>query len=209
MDQAETLADDHPGVQRLTPVVAVIGGVRPFREGVEAAVLAAGLGLVEYGSDLLTEDDIAIACCSDESVWRAASLLATKCLVLCVICDLDIATYKRALDLGAAVVHEDVASDTIAACAAALHRREVVLPQMVAQQLSRSAAAPYLLPGTQGLSGLDRRVVELYVGRHTWREIADLLGYSPRTLQRRVQHVKMTIGAATRDELAAKLALRV
>lgn len=180
----------------------LVGGPHTFQDAV-AAKMGQGNWL-EVGPSSDKErhlEHVSIVYCSDQDAWEVALKRVVDCPVMCVITRLDPFLYQRALRRGCGVAWSDGSTEVITLAAQATARHEVLMPRIVAQVLADSADLRSTGQQHFEIDDFEEKLLVGYANRLSWRELADELGYSQRTLQRRLQHLKLKAGVRTRAEL--------
>lgn len=141
----------------------------------------------------------------EDADWSIIERLSglPEVLVVVLTPDLSVEQFARALALGCdGVVHSDTTAETIVSVIESVLRGEVVLPVGVAQLMAKTMRQEMIESPTFSADEL-QLLRELAVGS-TVVELARQIGWSERTLRRRLQSVYIKLGATNRSQAIAK-----
>ena len=174
-------------------VEAVSARFRSRDVEVRRAEPAVALGL---GDECFDPGDAVLVYCESEGDWGVLESLAGAAVVA-VLPDFDRSAMIRTLAAGACPVHLRTSSEIIVESALAAASGEALLPMGLAQSLAvtaEAAATPADLDTTESA------LVSALALDHGIARMARELGYSDRTIRRRLQTLYVKLGVATRGE---------
>lgn len=175
---------------------AVVGTIPVLRDVVDKAATSPGPGLLLRPAAPPTEVDVTVVLCDRKTRWqRVAQLAGDLHPVVAVQVALDLAVYRRALALGAAVVDQAAPPTTILQVVRGVIQSEGLLPIEVARFLAaRPSNSPYLAPR-------ERTVLMLLAQGLSMAKVAATLHYSDRTIRRLVQGLHLRFGTNSKIAL--------
>ena len=195
--------------RRLSSVVAMeavtlLGGPPLYIEAVSAqlrnqgvevrlAEPATALALGEEGSD---SADVVLVYCESDNDWAVLESLAGA-PVVAVLPTFDKAGMIRALAAGTCPVHLRTSSEIIVESARAVASGEALLPMGLAQSLAAQAQAAEM---PAELDPVETALVSALALDLGIAKMARDLGYSDRTIRRRLQSLYVKLGVATRGD---------
>jgi DNA-binding NarL/FixJ family response regulator len=195
------LADDHAMVRR---GLRMILDAEPDLE----VVAEAGDGVEAVAQALQADIDVAVL---DVSMPRLTGLQAAREIArqrpavrILMLSMHDNEEYLfEALSVGASgyVLKSAVDQDLVSACRAALRGEPFLYPAAVTTLIRSHLERRRDEPGHDPLSPREREVVKLIAEGHSGREIADVLGISPRTVERHRANLLGKLGLQDRVEV--------
>lgn len=192
--------------------MSIVGGPTPYREALAARVAERGWRVVadppsgrggdagagETSSAGSNGATVAVHYCDSEAAWArlAESVGAGHLGCVAVIMRLDPVLYRRALVMGAGVVHHDTSTEIMAQVVESAGHGEALLPMPVARQLA--AAADDDASGAAALDELEVELLRGVVGGETVLALGQRFHFSERTIRRRLQSVYFKLGVDDR-----------
>ena len=141
--------------------------------------------------------DAALMFCETETDWESVAVEATRNPTAVVLPQLSVDLIAQALRLGAGAVHIDTSTEIIVDVHEAAMSGEALMPLTVAQHLAQRWVP---MGNLLGLSSEEQVVAESLAAGTTIQQLADTLGYSDRTIRRKLQGISLKIGATDRYE---------
>lgn len=141
----------------------------------------------------------------EDSDWSIVERLSGLSQVLTVVLtpDLSVEQFARALAVGCdGVVHSDTTAETIVSVIESALRGEVVVPVGAAQLMAKTMR--YEAIESLALSADELQLLRELAAGSTVVELARQLGWSERTLRRRLQSVYIKLGVTNRSQAIAK-----
>lgn len=186
------LADDHPIFRRgLVDVLRSTPGLQVLKDVADGT---AALQAIRELQPMVAILDVQMPGATGIDVARQLQreLSSTNLVFLTMFNDED--TLREALDLGArGFVLKDGAVEEIVGCVrTVMAGRHFISPAISGYLVRRSEAARQLTEQKTGLAALtsgERRILKLISEDRTTKEIADLLGLSPRTIETHRQNI--------------------
>lgn len=182
----------------------MLGGPPLYVEAVSAQLrgqgldvrMAAAAAAHSNNSEGLVDADVVLVCCESDGDWEVLESF-TGAPVVAVLPDFDHAAMVRALAAGACPVHLRTSSEIIVESARAAASGEALLPMGLAQSLAVKARAAEM---PAHLDPVEAALVSALALEQGVARIACDLGYSDRTIRRRLQSLYVKLGVATRGE---------
>lgn len=182
----------------------MLGGPPLYVEAVSAQLRAQDVEVeindhaaISEASDRGTEDaDAVMIYCESEADWSHLKRLEGR-HVVAVLPDFGMSGLIRALAAGVCPVHLRTSSEIIVETARAAASGEALLPVGLAQSLAVKAQATEM---PAGLDATELDLVSALACNHSIPRMAHSLGYSDRTIRRRLQTLYVKLGVATRGE---------
>ncbi len=157
--------------------------------------LVSGIGGERF-SDASEHSDVALVYFESDDDWEVIESLAGVPAVA-VLPDFHYAGVIRALVAGFCPVHLRTSSEIIVESARAAACGEALLPMGLAQSLAAKAQAA---EPPAGLDPVETELVSALARNHGIARMARNLGYSDRTVRRRLQSLYVKLGVATRGD---------
>ena len=186
------------------------GGPAPYREALTARLVergwivpsdppGTGSSAVDDGPGTAAGSTVIVHYCDAEAAWeRVATSIGTHALgVVAVILTLDPELYRRAIALGAGVVHHDTSTEIMAQVIESAGHGEALLPMHVARQLVRTGDGP-AASDANVLSDIEIGLLRGIVEGQTIAALADEFHFSERTVRRRLQSAYLKLGVDDR-----------
>jgi DNA-binding NarL/FixJ family response regulator len=175
--------------------VVLVGAPEPFREAVADRLEEREHELLGTASP--DDGDVVVIYCNSEPAWGLLNEALVAGPTLAILTNLCLDDYRRALVAGAGTIYHDMPASAVVAAIEATARWETLLPVGIAQQLAGRVHIDHAdfdltIPETELLGALADGV--------TVAELADRLGYSDRTLRRRMQSLFVTLGVENRHQ---------
>lgn len=182
----------------------MVGGPPLYLEAVIAQLRSHGAEVVaqspESSDDILREHlsdvDAILMYCESEGDWERIEMHDGR-PVVAVLAHFNIHDLIRALAADACPVHLGSSSELIVNTARAVAEGAALLPMGVARRLAVSARATEM---PAGLDSVERKLVSALADGDSVARMAGELGYSDRTIRRRLQVLYVKLGVATRSE---------
>ena len=189
--------------------VLIVGGPAPYREALTARLASRGQSVtteppIEEAPAALHQvvppgATVAVFHCATESDWErlAGSDDAGYLGRVAVIVQLEAALYRRALSMGAGVVHHDTSTDIMAQVIESAGHGEALLPMQVARRLMDEPSASESLDAIT-LDHLETELLRGVVEGETIVSLGERFHFSERTIRRRLQSAYLKLGVGDR-----------
>ena len=168
-----------------------------YLEAVSTQLLAQSIEIAPNND--ATELEVADAIllyCETEADWDRLSAFSSHHLVA-VLPDFNLDGLVRALAAGASPTHLRTSSEIIVATAQAAAAGEAMLPMGLAQNLALRARASET---PKELNAIELRLVAALANGHSIVQMAEELGYSDRTVRRKLQSLYVKLRVSSRAE---------
>jgi len=175
----------------------ILGGTTPLREAIQTAfgVQVDGESVTSLADALDTAVVVVVATKPEhwDNLERHANNDSGTC-VIAVLPELDTGNFVKAFRLGAdGAVWEDTPTSHLAAVTRAALRKDVVLPQPVFTAILTNQQNGF---DSDGLDPADLEILDHLSKGRPQPQIATDLGYSKRTIQRRIANLCLALGAS-------------
>lgn len=180
------IADDHPVFRR--GLVDALKSDPEVKVVQEAGDGEAALELIQQGKARVALLDVRMPKANGLDIARAVQARNLAVLVVMLTMADDEATFSEAMDLGVKgyVTKESAVTDILNCVKTVASGKHFVSSSLAGYLIQRRAGVLALQDQKSGLSNLtpmERRVLQLVAADHTTKEIAALLGTSPRTVE--------------------------
>lgn len=181
-------------------LVSIVGGPVPYREALSTRMVDRGWRVItDAPSDSERSAAVVVHYCDTESGWSDVETTAASDAlgVVAVIMTLDPALYRRALSVGAGVVHHDTSTEIMAQVIESAGHGEALVPMHVARQLvTERDTAPST--GVAALTTLESDLLRGVIDGETMVALAERFHFSERTIRRRLQSAYLKLGVDDR-----------
>ncbi len=179
----------------------MIGGPPLYFEAVSAQLLAQSIEIVPNNDATeLEAADTILLYCETEADWDRLSALSGHHLVA-VLPDFNLDGLVRALAAGASPAHLRTSSEIIVATARAAAVGEALLPMGLAKNLALRALASET---PTELNSIELQLVAALANGHSIVQMAEELGYSDRTIRRKLQSLYVKLEVNSRAEATVR-----
>jgi DNA-binding NarL/FixJ family response regulator len=185
---------------RTGDVVVIVERLPAYRRGLAVALAESGFVVEELAAveePMRAADAIVLTIDSEESWAALVRVVASSTVVVALLEDAGVSSYRRALHLGVAgAVGRDASTEQIVAVVRAALDGTTLIPRPIARQLADRCGAEEPLP----ISDSEARWLRAMAEGTTIANMAQTARYSERQMHRLIANLYKRIGAANRQQ---------